>query len=323
MLAQNRSLRCLELYASVGATLTDWKREAGEGFSEIEPVLVSTGQLARRWSRPGKPAMRIVDHGNGRAVAVCDDELSPPVELTHSDRVLYRPDGKQLRKKLGETFDLSSSRVIEATFPGLMHIGQWRANPAVPIDVWLLVVGSQDQLVRQILDGLPSIQSPSMLMTPTRAYWPSASVESLLKDGVHLVPIEDVLIEESGTWERLSAWNEFIVHLVPDAVAHGSEHCSDRGEAELRSQMSLLNEKERHIIIAVDEKKIFGIDVDELPSTDTVAEWAGYEGNTSFKTTLANLVKSGFLDNGKHHGLRGGYFLAPKGKQAADLLDQS
>jgi len=323
MLAQNRSLRCLELYASVGATLADWKREAGGGFGAIEPILMPTGQFARRWSQPGKPAMRIVDHGNGRAVAVCDDELSPSVELTHADRVLYRPDAKQLRKKLGETIGLSPSRVIEATFPGLMHIGQWRANPAVPIDVWLLVADRQDQLVRQILDGLPSIQSPAMLLTPTRAYWPSSSMESLLKDGVHLVPIDDVLIEENGTWERLPAWDEFVVHLAPDAGAGKTGVCSGQGEADLKSQMNLLNEKERHIIIAVGEKKIFGIDVDELPTTNTVAQWAGYEGNTSFKTTLSGLVKSGFLDNGSHHGLRGGYFLAPKGKQAADLLDQS
>jgi len=323
MLAQNRSLRCLELYASVGATLTDWKREAGEGFSEIEPVLVSTGQLARRWSRPGKPAMRIVDHGNGRAVAVCDDELSPPVELTHSDRVLYRPDGKQLRKKLGETFDLSSSRVIEATFPGLMHIGQWRTNPAVPIDVWLLVVGRQDQLVRQIIGGMPSIESPAMLLTPTRAYWPSSSVESLLKDGVHLVPIDDVLIEENGSWERLPAWDEFVVHLAPDAVGCGPEQGSGQGEAKLRSQVKRHNETEHHIIMALGEKGIVGLDGDKLPSTDTLAQWAGYQGNTSFKTMLSGLVKSGFLDNGSHHGRRGGYFLTPKGKRAADLLDQS
>ncbi len=323
MLALTRSLRCLELYASIGATMSDWKREVGDGFDGIEPLLIPTERLARRWSRPGKPAMRIVDHGNGCAVAICDDELSPPVVLAHSDRVLYRPDGKRLRKRLSEALDLFPSKVIAAPIPGLMQVGEWRPEPSLSVLVWLAVAQHADDLVRLTLDANAAAQNPIVLLTLTRANWSPRSESAIREGAITLIPIDDVVADRQGTWAQTSAWDGFVSHLAPRSKAGAVSTGKVTSDDETREQLRLLKEMERHSIIALAENNVIGLDSTKQPSQKLIAQWAGYEWDASFKAALSSLVKAGFLGNGKHHGRRGGYFLTPKGEVAAAILDQS
>lgn len=323
MPALTPSLRCLELYASIGATLTDWRRETGSGFGLIEPLLVPTDRLARRWSRPGKPAMRIVDHGGGMAVAVCDEELSPPIELAHADRVLYRPDGNRLRKRLCQALGLHLSKVIAAPLPGMMHLGEWRPEPATSVPVCLAIALNADGLVRLILEATATHQSPSILLTLTRTAW-SPQTESLIAGtAVTLVPIDDVVVDDGEAWACTSAWDGFVRNLVRDAGAGASIPATGGNDDATAVQVRRLKEMERHIIIALLEKDVIGLQAVNQPSQQTLAKWSGYEWDTTFKNALSALVKAGFLDNGSHHGRRGGYFLTPTGERAAAILDQS
>lgn len=323
MPALTHSLRCLELYASIGATLTDWRRETGSGFELIEPLLVPTDRLARRWSRPGKPAMRIVDHGGGMTVAVCDEELSPPIELAHADRVLYRPDGNRLRKRLCEALGLHLSKVIAAPLPGLMHLGEWRPEPATSVPVCLAIALNEDGLVRLILDARAAHQSPSILLTLTRTAWSSQTESLIAGTAVTLVPIDDVVVNDDQAWGRTTAWDGFVRHLAPDAGAEAVTSATGEGDAGTAAQVRRLKEMEHNIITALSEKGVVGLHAANQPSQVTLAKWAGYKWDTTFKNTLSSLVKAEFLDNGSHHGRRGGYFLTPKGEEAGRLLDQS
>jgi hypothetical protein len=316
-------LRCLELYAAIGATLTDWRRETGDGFDMIEPLLAPTDRLARRWSRPGKPAMRIVDHGGGMAVAVCDEELTPTVELTQADRVLYRPDGNKLRKRLCEALGLYHSKVIAASLPGLMQVGEWRPEPATSVPVCLAVALNADELVRLILDANAMHSKPFVLLTLTRTTWSPWSESTIAGTSIKLVPIEDVVVVQNAYWTRSPAWDGFVAHLAPQAFAANGSPNGAESSGELVEQVGRLKEMERHIIIALAEKHAVGLDGAHQPSHEVIAKWAGYGCDSTLKATLSSLVKSGFLDNGSHHGRRGGYFLTPKGEQAATFLDQS
>lgn len=323
MPAMTPCLRCLELYASVGAPLTDWRRESGDGFDMIEPLLAPTDRLARRWSRPGKPAMRIVDHGGGLAVAVCDEELTPSVELTQADRVLYRPDGNRLRKRLCEALGLHLSKVIAAPLPGLMQVGEWRPEPATSVPVCLAVALNADELVRLILDAKAMHSRPFVLLTLTRTDWSPRSELAISKETITLVPLDDVVVEQQRVWTHSSSWDSFVAHLTP--YPRGIAHALDTryGDDDLPEQVRKLKEMEHNIIIALGEKGVIGPKAANQPSQKTLAQWAGYTWDASLKAALSGLVKAGFLDNGSHHGRRGGYFLTPKGKQAAAILDQS
>ncbi|MCL4221937.1 MAG: hypothetical protein KJZ65_11290 [Phycisphaerales bacterium] len=314
-----RSLLCLERYCLVGAPLADWRREAGGGFAVVQPLLRDTNRLARRWSRPGQPAMRIVEHADGRAVAVCDEEVDGPIELSHADRVLHRPCEKRLRTHLCRVLGLHETREPTASLPGVLLIGDWRPEPAVSTQVSIAVASSCDDLGRLILDVRLKAHRPAIVATFTRQHW-SSRHESALADGqVVLVPLEDVLDERDGAWHRLPSWDAFARRAMPreQSESHGLD------ATVLKTRVQRLKPMKRDAISALAERGLVGPESGKLPSQSTLAKWAGYECDSNFKSAMANLVETGFLNNRRHHGTRGGYFLTPLGLEASKLIDQS
>lgn len=320
MPSPRRSLLCLERFSLAGATLADWQREAGDGFAVIQSLLRDTSRLAQRWSRPGKPAMRIVEHGDGRAVAVCDEEMDGPVELSHADRVLRRPCERRLRSHLCGVLGLHETREPTTPLPGVLFIGEWRPEPVVSTRVSVVVSYSRGDLARHLLDVRQKAHRPAIVTTFTRQHW-SESQDPAVADGrVVLVPLEDVLDERDGAWHRLSAWETFAQQAIP----HAASASPPIDLAALKAQVQRLKPMEREAIVALAEKGLVGPNSGRLPGQALLAKWAGnYDADATFKAAMSNLVKMGLLDNARHHGTRGGYFLTPLGLEASKLIDQS
>lgn len=89
-----------------------------------------------------------------------------------------------------------------------------------------------------------------------------------------------------------------------------------RGQA--TSPLNRLNAMEQAVLVALLEKRCDDPERRELPSQEKLARWSGYKCDTAFKSALSGLVKAGLLDNRRHHGKRGGYFLTMPGRLAAD-----
>lgn len=320
MASPSRSLRCLELYANIGATLADWKREAGDGFALVQPLLRDTSGLARRWSRPGKRAMRIVEHDDGRAVAVCDEEMDNPIELSRADRLLWRPCEGILRSHLCRVLGLHETREPTASLPGVLLIGDWRPEPAVSIQASIAAASSSDDLGRLILDVRNKAHRSTILATFTRQHW-SPRHEPALADGrVVLLPLEDVLDERDGAWHRLPSWDAFSRQAIP--ITGAASPSLDL--AALNTQVQRLKPMEREAIVALAEKGLVSPTSGRLPGQALLAKWAGnYEPDATFKAAMSNLVKMRLLDNARHHGSRGGYFLTALGAEAAKIIDRS
>jgi hypothetical protein len=115
----------------------------------------------------------------------------------------------------------------------------------------------------------------------------------------------------------------FAFELSRGGPKPSSEPAEINHHAEVAGQVRLLKEMERCIVQAIAEKNITDPQLDQLPSQQTVAQWAGYDYDTNLKNSLTSLVKAQLLDNGKHHGRRGGYFLTDRGVLAAKLLSES
>jgi hypothetical protein len=223
-----RSLRCLERFAQLGAPLADWRREAGDGFAAVEPLLKDTDRLASRWSRPGRPAMRIVEHEDGRAVAVCDEEVSDPIELTHADRVLRRPCEHQLRRRLCAALDLHVSNEPLTRLPGLLAIGEWRRNPPASLCAWLAVATSSAHLGQLVTEMATRAVRPTVLLTPTRSMWSAQTDASAAQGRLALVPLDDVLEAQGGSWTRSAAWDAYVANVSPDSAAIGGKRAPIR-----------------------------------------------------------------------------------------------
>lgn len=88
---------------------------------------------------------------------------------------------------------------------------------------------------------------------------------------------------------------------------------------DLRRRFDRLKKMERKILQTLNERKVYNLEHTNLPTQEALAKWTGYPYDASLKAALSSLVKACFLDNGRHHGLRGGYFLTPDGKAAAEM----
>lgn len=214
---RKRCLRCVEIYATLGAPLADWRREAGTGYSAVMPLLVETDHLARRWSRPGGPAMRIVDHGDGCAVAVCDDELSPPVELTRTDRVMHRPSERRLRKLICDALDLTVSHDELCRLPGVIRIGDWQPKPAARFPVILIVALTPAHFVELLIRTRSTSVYPAIVLTLTRAMWSRRADAALEREKITLVPLDDVLEPHDDTWKATGTWDDYLGAFVQRA----------------------------------------------------------------------------------------------------------
>lgn len=316
-----RSLRYLERYAHIGAPMADWRREAGDGFAAIAPLLKETDRLARRWSRPGKPAMRIVEHEGGRAVAVCDEEFDNSIELAHTDRLMWRPSELELRARFCGVLGLRASREPAAPLPGLLKVGDWAPRPAVTVCVTLAVASTADHFARLVLEVATSALKPTLVLSLTRAMWSARNDAVVARGTMVIVPLDEVLDEIGGTWQPLAAWEEYAGALLASLPANPS--LSADTNADIGEQVRLLNEMQRHVIVALAEKRMIGVDARNPPGQTRLATWAGYGCDATFKGALSSLVKARLLGNGRHHGRRGGYFLTAAGKQAADFVAKS
>jgi len=264
--------------------------------------------------------MRIVEHGDGRAVAVCDEEMDNPVELSRTDRLLWRPCEVNLRSHLCSVLGLHKTREPTMPLPGVLLIGDWRPEPAVSIQASIAVANSIDDLGRLILDVRHKAHRPAILVTLTRQYW-SPRHESALADGrVVLVPLEDVIDERDGAWHRLPSWDTFAGQAIPRA----GSGASSLDLAALKTQLQRLKPMEREAIVALAEKGMVSPTSGRLPGQALLAKWAGnYDADATFKAAMSNLVKMRLLDNARHHGSRGGYFLTALGAEAAKIIDRS
>ena len=214
-----RCFRCIEVLAPFGAPSAVWQRESGDDFSSIAPLLSRTDRLAERWpgARPGCPSRRIVDYGDGRAAAICDQELSPPLPLDLDDRVLFRADERKLRQVLAACFELVISRDDLPSLPGVMRIGDWKPKPAARFPVLLAVPATPAHLSELIVGATTANSLPMILFTPTRAMWSERSDGVVDPKKVTTIPLEEVMEIDDGVLAASAGWDDALGVFMQNA----------------------------------------------------------------------------------------------------------
>lgn len=214
-----RCFLCIEVLSPCGAPLAVWQRETGEAFRVIRPLLSRTDRLAERWpgARPGHPSRRVVDYGDGRAAAICDQELSPPLPLELDDRVLFRADERKLRKTLASCFDLVVSRDDIPCLPGIMRIGDWKPKPAARFPVSLAVPSTPAHLAELVVSAMAAASHPTILLTPTRSMWSERSNGVVDPQKVTLIPLEEVMEIDDGVLAASVGWGDALGVFMQNA----------------------------------------------------------------------------------------------------------
>lgn len=127
---------------------------------------------------------------------------------------------------------------------------------------------------------------------------------------------EEYIKNERATFIR---WADLDRREVGETTAASSAQDAAAIDS-LHDEINRLKQMERDCIQALYEHKMIGSTAPHQPSQDVLARWVGYKWDTSFKNALSTVAKAGFLDNGRHHGKRGGYYLLSKGERAGQLL---
>lgn len=196
----------------MGAPLAVWQRELGDSFDAVEPLLVVTDRLAERvpGARSDLPMRRVVDYRDGRFAAICDEEMSPRLDLMREQVVMRRVAEVKLRSALARALSLSLSNDAVTSIPGLLRIGTWEPTPAVSRPVLLAVASTATHLVDLIHRAMDATPGRLVLLTLTRARWSSQSETAAQSTRVTLIALDEVLEWHNGRWLLTPRWRDHL-----------------------------------------------------------------------------------------------------------------
>lgn len=209
-----RFFRCLEIFASTGAPLQAWRAECGDAFVVAKHLVAPTDRLLRcvPGDLPHFPEMRVVEHSDGRFIAVCDEGISVRRILSRDDLVLHGVQAPRLRAALKLALGLDGSVDAERPLLGSTAVGEVRGAPAAFHPVLLLVSRSSADLLELV--GAATNGAPArVLLTPSRKNWSLAVQELVASRRSVIVDLADVIGWRDGALVALQAWRDCLSRL--------------------------------------------------------------------------------------------------------------
>ena len=162
-------------------------------------------------------AMRIVEYPDGRAAAVCDEELTAGIDLGRADRVMHRPLESRIRQMVSSSLGLVGSRDRIGSVPGPLVVGNWQPKPAAGYLCVLLVATTPAHLAELIVSAMQKRSRPILLFTLTRAMWSVRSETIADPRRVAMIPLDDVLECKDGEWIPTAMWDEYLGAFVQNS----------------------------------------------------------------------------------------------------------
>jgi len=216
-----RSLRSIP---GAAASRLQWRDLLGEEWSTVAPLLRPAGTVAARVPCPspggdGCPR-RVVNHGDGRIVAVCGDPEGQceSLELTLEDIVVHELDVGGLASALCRLLscepDLRPLPFVGATW----FIGWYEpfAGKRFPISLTLPTTGEEGHSAAVRLVG--HLGGRFILLVPARKPVEPETIEYLRSHRASVLFLEDVLtVGAAGNWELLRT-DEGILSDFRDSV---------------------------------------------------------------------------------------------------------
>lgn len=243
--------------ASLRAVLPEWQDRCGPAFSCIEPLLESSGLLARSWpgERPDLPRRRVVTSG-GAAVAVCDDGMSPRVELSPRDRALYELPPTALRSAMAAALGLRTSTTPVDRRPGALRLGAWEPRPGLAFGVELVAHGETVALANLVRAAMLGDGKPMIVLTPTDALWTDdlcAWVEQ--RHGI-LVPADEAIDAGSDSLVATEAWASFLEVFVARSGVSLAGSAQNKRPKKKRAERLATIEKIETVLVATARSRV-------------------------------------------------------------------
>lgn len=197
----------LEIAPASACTLAEWRELFGAGFDR--DLLESSGRFADTiaGAYPGAPRMRVYRHSVDQIAAVCDQNISPEVELEPESIELFRIPMRSLRSRLAHALGLQTSTSPATTLPGTVRIGDWKITPANPIPVWLVAHRDEGALRTLAREAVQRSESGCFVLTFTDTGWGDDIQEWARGRRGVMAPVSDIVeLGEGLAWQAASVW---------------------------------------------------------------------------------------------------------------------
>lgn len=208
--------RALRSIPGAATSRFEWRALLGEEWSTVAPLLRPAGAVVARVSCPspggdGCPR-RLVNHGDGRFVAVCADPEGQceSVELTLDDVIVHELDvgrlASSLCRLLNCALDLRPLTFAERTW----CIGSYEPLAGERFSLCLAFLTTGDEAHSAAVRLVGHLDRPFILLVPARDVIDPETVEYLRGHRVRLLFLEEVLTVDGGTWHLQRSAEEIL-----------------------------------------------------------------------------------------------------------------
>lgn len=211
--------RFLQARPGGAAVRLEWERRCGDGYAAVRPLLRATGASASIYPPPvaGRPPMRVVQHGDGSIVAICDEKRSERLALTKDDAAVYAVDLAALRGRACEALQVRTARDRLEPLPGVLRVGTWEPKPSVRVPVVLLVARDKHAFGIALHEVMLAGPKPMIVLTPTRDLWHDGVLALAEEQKVMLAPACELITARGGGWAASEAWDLSLGQFVQSA----------------------------------------------------------------------------------------------------------
>ncbi len=185
----------LESLPGLAAVTAEWRDRLGPEYDLAKAFLKPTDQLASAYPCTGSGGCggpcRVVEHGPGDVVAVCED-CGTTRKITKADRVVWRVDTDLLLKSLAGVLSLTADPVATPEFQ-TYRVGTFVAIGKTRLPVYLTIQLDPDRLARAAMWLRASFPGPLVLLAPTRGLFGGTPEDAALKGKMAFVSLDELV----------------------------------------------------------------------------------------------------------------------------------
>ncbi len=295
----------LEALPGLAAVKAEWQLHLGDELHFADGLLQPQPQLATSYPRfapsgNGLP-LRVIDHGNGDFVGVCE-ETRETIPLRRDNLLVYAIDRRALAAAVATALQLKPVQNLSGHVKMPFPVGQLESAAGARFLVTFVSPRTSAELHGFATLWISEQSSPFILLTPTRRFWTTASEQILQSNQCALLSLHDsIAADEAGKWvgrpNTLSLLSTFGIPRTADEP---------------------LSERAQDLLLAMWEMGLF--DSDHRKPTEDIAVrafGASADANAA-KTPMSELNGRGLADSRTGRG--GGCWLTERGRIRGEKL---
>lgn len=304
--SQNKPTRLWQAFEEIpglAAVKAEWRSLLGDELPVIEHLLQMQSQLATSYPRLERSGielpLRVVDHGDGSYVGVCD-ETGETIALCRDDLIVFGPNLRTFAENVATTIQLRPASLTAGNVRLPLIVGYTSvAEPQIPV----VFTSPRDsaELFGNVMGWISEHSRRCVWLTPTRRFWTPRVEQAMHSSHCSLFALQELVdIDVIGNWIALPL----------------ARQVAGSGAASVDSEP--LSERAQLVLIAMQEMEAITSDLRRTAEEITVKAFGKQADANALKGTMSDLTTRGLTDSKTGRG--GGYWLTEKGLARANRL---